>query len=146
MAVDVAAGQQIGMIHGRKKSAINGVARLHFGEKLRAGRLMMRISQQDLAKALGLSFQQIQKYEKGINRMSAATLFQMATALKVDVLYFYEGLPRGAKNSKEIKAPILTKMPLTAHGPRLMDAFVKLKSDKLRGAIAVLAQALVSEG
>ena len=118
----------------------------HFGDKLRAGRLMMHVSQQDLAKALGLSFQQIQKYEKGTNRMSAATLFQIAAALKLDVLYFYEGLPRSTKNSKEIKAPILLKMPLTAHGPRLMDAFVKLKSNKLRGAIANLAQALVSEG
>jgi transcriptional regulator with XRE-family HTH domain len=119
---------------------------LHFGEKLRAARLMMHVSQQDLAKALGLSFQQIQKYEKGTNRMSAATLFQIAAVLKVDVVYFYEGLLRSAKNSKEIKTPILIKMSLTAHGPRLMDAFVKLKSDKLRGAIADLAQALVREG
>jgi transcriptional regulator with XRE-family HTH domain len=129
-----------------KNPRSTGSLDLHFGEKLRAGHLMMHVSQQDLAKALGLSFQQIQKYEKGTNRMSAATLFQIAAVLKVDVVYFYEGLPRSAKNSKEIKTPILIKMPLTAHGPRLMDAFVKLKSDKLRGAIADLAQALVSEG
>jgi transcriptional regulator with XRE-family HTH domain len=129
-----------------KNPRSTGSLDLHFGEKLRAGRLMMHVSQQDLAKALGLSFQQIQKYEKGSNRMSAATLFQIAAVLRVDVVYFYEGLPRSAKNSKEIKMPILIKMPLTAHGPRLMDAFVKLKSDKLRGAIADLAQALVREG
>ena len=117
---------------------------LHFGEKLRAGRLMMHVSQQDLGKALGLSFQQIQKYEKGTNRMSAATLFQIAAALKLDVLYFYEGLPRSAKNSKEIKTPMLIKIPLAAHGPRLMDAFPELKSDKPRGAVADLAQVLTN--
>jgi transcriptional regulator with XRE-family HTH domain len=119
---------------------------LHFGKKLRARRLMMHVSQQDLAKVLGLSFQQIQKYEKGTNRMSAAMLFQIAAVLKVDVVYFYEGLPRSAKNSKEIKTPILIKMPLAAHGPRLMDAFLKLKSDKLRGAVAGLAQVLIRKG
>jgi hypothetical protein len=78
--------------------------------------------------------------------MSAAMLFQIAAVLKVDVKYFYEALPRGAKNSKEIKTPILIKMSLATHGPRLMDAFLNLKSDKLRGAVADLAQALVREG
>jgi transcriptional regulator with XRE-family HTH domain len=119
---------------------------VHFGEKLRARRLMMHVSQQELAKALGLSFQQIQKYEKGTNRMSAAMLFQTAAVLKVDLKYFYQELPSGAKNSKEIKTPTLIKMSLATHGPRLMDAFLNLKSDKLRGAVANLAQALVREG
>ena len=73
-------------------------------------------------------------------------LFQIAAVLKVDVAYFYEGLLQSAKNSKEIKAPILIKMSLVAHGPRLMDAFLKLKSDSLRRAVADLAQALVREG
>jgi transcriptional regulator with XRE-family HTH domain len=119
---------------------------LHFGEKLRAGRLMMHVSQQDLGKALGLSFQQIQKYEKGTNRMSAATLFQIAAALKLDVLYFYEGLPRSTKNSKETRTPTMIKMSLATHGPALMEAFLSLKSNRLRGVVADLAQALVREG
>jgi transcriptional regulator with XRE-family HTH domain len=119
---------------------------VHFGEKLRARRLIVDVSQQALAEALGMSFQQIQKYEKGTNRMSAAILFQIATVLKVDVKYFYETIPHGAKNSKEIKTPTLIKMSLAMHGPRLMDAFLNLKTNKLRGAIADLAQALVSEG
>jgi transcriptional regulator with XRE-family HTH domain len=62
---------------------------------------MMRVSQQDLAKDLGLSIQQIQKYEKGTNRMSAATLFQIAAALNVDAMYFYEGLPRSTKTARK---------------------------------------------
>ena len=107
---------------------------------------MMHVSQQDLAKVLGLSFQQIQKYEKGTNRMSAATLFQIAEVLKVDVMYFYEGLPRSTKNSKEIGTPTMIKMSLATHGPALMEAFLSLKSNRLRGVVADLAQALVSEG
>jgi transcriptional regulator with XRE-family HTH domain len=121
---------------------------LHFGEKLRARRLMMvpKLSQTELADALGMSFQQVQKYEKGVNRMSAATMVQIAAVLKVDVQYFFDELPTGAKNTKEIKTPVLTEMSLAAHGPRLIDAFLKLKTDKLRGAVADLVQAFAGAG
>ena len=115
---------------------------VHFGEKLRAQRLMTKMSQDDLAKALGLTFQQIQKYEKGANRMSAATIVRIAAALDVDVQYFFDELPTGAKNNKGIKTPVLVEMSLAAHGPRLIDAFLNLKSDKMRGAVADLAQVL----
>jgi transcriptional regulator with XRE-family HTH domain len=129
-------------------SLATGSLDVHFGEKLHARRLMMvpQLTQQNLAKALGLSFQQIQKYEKGVNRMSAATLVQIATILKVDVQYFFDDLPGGAKNYKEIKTPALVEMSLAAHGPRLIDAFLSLKTDKLRGAVADLAGALVRKG
>jgi transcriptional regulator with XRE-family HTH domain len=121
---------------------------VHFGEKLRARRLMMvpKLSQEELGKALGMSFQQVQKYEKGINRMSAAMIVQIAEVLGVDVQYFFDELPTRVKNNKEIKTPILIDMSLTAHGPRLIDAFLKLKTDKLRGAIADLAQVLGRAG
>jgi DNA-binding XRE family transcriptional regulator len=104
---------------------------VHFGEKLRACRLMMapKLSQDDLAKALGVSFQQVQKYEKGVNRMSAAKMVQIAAVLKVDVQYFFDELPTGVKNYREIKTPVLVDMSLAAHGPRLMTAFLKLKND-----------------
>jgi transcriptional regulator with XRE-family HTH domain len=115
---------------------------VHFGEKLRAQRLVTKVSQDDLAKALGLTFQQIQKYEKGVNRMSAAKLVQIAAALEVDIQYFFDELPTGVKNTKGIKTPVLVEMSLAAHGPRLVDAFLNLKSDKMRGAVADLAQVL----
>jgi transcriptional regulator with XRE-family HTH domain len=129
----------------KPKSRSTGSFDVHFGEKLRARRLMMdpKVSQADLGKAIGLTFQQVQKYEKGNNRMSAAMMVQIAAALKVNVQYFFEELPRSAKNGKEIKTPVLIEMSLAAHGPRLIDAFLNLKSDKLRGAVADLAQALV---
>ena len=78
--------------------------------------------------------------------MSAAMMVQIAAVLKVDVQYFFDEIPTGAKNTKEIKTPILIDMSLAAHGPRLIDAFLKLKTDKLRGAIADLATALVRAG
>ena len=117
----------------------------HFGEKLRARRLMMvpKISQEDLGAALRITFQQIQKYEKGVNRMSAAMMVQIAAVLKVDVQYFFDELPTGAKNAKEIKTPILIDMSLAAHGPRLIDAFLKLKTEKLPGAVTDLVQAVI---
>jgi transcriptional regulator with XRE-family HTH domain len=120
----------------------------HFGEKLRARRLLMvpKLTQDQLAKALGVSFQQIQKYEKGSNRISAATLVQMAAALKVDIRYFFDELPTSVKNSKEIKTPALVEMSLAAHGPRLIRAFLNLKNDELRAAVANLAAALERAG
>jgi transcriptional regulator with XRE-family HTH domain len=115
---------------------------VYFGEKLRAQRLMTKMSQDDVAKALGLTFQQIQKYERGVNRMSAATIVRIAAVLDVDVQYFFDELPTGVKNNKEIKTPVLVEMSLAAHGLRLIDAFLNLKSDKMRGAIADLAEVL----
>jgi transcriptional regulator with XRE-family HTH domain len=121
---------------------------IHFGEKLRARRLMMapKLSQADLANALGISFQQVQKYETGVNRMSAAAMVQVAAALKVDVQYFFDELPTGASNNKVIKTSGPVEILLAAHGPRLIDAFLKLKTDKLRGAIADLVQVLARAG
>jgi transcriptional regulator with XRE-family HTH domain len=121
---------------------------VHFGEKLRARRLTMapKLSQEELGDALGITFQQVQKYEKGVNRMSAAKMVQMAAVLKVDVQYFFDELPTGVKNTKEIKTPVLTEMSLAAHGPRLIDAFLALRTDKLRGAVADLVQALARAG
>jgi transcriptional regulator with XRE-family HTH domain len=115
---------------------------VHFGEKLRALRLATKISQDDLAKALGLTFQQIQKYEKGVNRISAAAIVRIAAVLEVNVQYFFDELPTGVKNNKEIKTPVFVEMSLVAHGPRLIDAFLNLKNDRMRRAVADLAQVL----
>jgi len=108
--------------------------------------MVPKLTQAELADKLNVTFQQIQKYEKGKNRMSAAMMVQIAAVLDVDVQYFFDELPTGAKNTKEIKTPVLTEMSLAAHGPRLIDAFLKLKTDKLRGAVADLVQALARAG
>jgi transcriptional regulator with XRE-family HTH domain len=132
----------------KNTSRATGSLDIHFGEKLRARRMVMapKVSQQDLGAALGVSFQQVQKYEKGVNRLSAALMVRIAQVLNVDVRYFFDGLPTSVKNYREIKTPVLVDMSLAAHGPRLMTAFLKLKNDKLRGAVADLAQTLARAG
>lgn len=64
----------------------------HVGQRLRHRRWMLGLTQQDLANSVGIKFQQIQKYESGINRMSASRLWDVANALGVSVAYFFEGL------------------------------------------------------
>ena len=102
---------------------------------------MMKMSLVDLANSLGVSFQQIQKYEKGTDRLSAAMMVRVAEILGVDVGYFYDEIPK-AKRSGEIETPALTELALTLHGRRLIDAFLNLKNDKMRGAVADLAHVL----
>jgi transcriptional regulator with XRE-family HTH domain len=113
----------------------------YFGDRLRARRIMMKMSQEDLGKSLGVSFQQIQKYEKGTNRLSAAMMVRVAEILDVDVGYFYDEIPK-TKRSGEIETPALTELALTLHGRRLIDGFLSLKNDTLRGAVADLAHVL----
>ena len=65
---------------------------LHLGKRLRRRRRLLGLTQQQLAGAVGVRFQQIQKYECGANRISAARLWQLSEALQVQVAYFYDGL------------------------------------------------------
>lgn len=65
---------------------------LHLGRRLRRRRRLLGLTQQQLANQVGIRFQQIQKYECGANRISAARLWQLAEALESNVAYFYDGL------------------------------------------------------
>lgn len=65
---------------------------LHVGKRLRRRRRLLGLTQQQLAESIGIRFQQIQKYECGANRISAARLFQLAKALETPINYFYDGL------------------------------------------------------
>jgi transcriptional regulator with XRE-family HTH domain len=69
---------------------------LHLGKRLRRRRRLLGLTQQQLANAVGIRFQQIQKYECGANRISAARLWQLAEALQAPVSYFYDGLTESA--------------------------------------------------
>ena len=79
--------------------ALHGVIRamatdidLHLGKRLRRRRRLLGLTQQQVAEVVGIRFQQIQKYECGANRISAARLFQLAKALETPINYFYDGL------------------------------------------------------
>jgi transcriptional regulator with XRE-family HTH domain len=88
-----------------------------------------------------VSFQQIQKYEKGVNRVSAAMMVSIAGILDVDMRCFYNEIPKVRRGGK-IEMPGLTEIALTLHGRRLVDAFLNLKNDQLHGAVADLAHVL----
>ena len=72
----------------------------HVGSRIRARRIGLQMSQADLGRALGVTFQQVQKYENGSNRVGASTLFRVATALGMSLDYFFEGLPASAAKLK----------------------------------------------
>ena len=76
---------------------------LHLGKRLRRRRRLLGLTQQQLATAIGIRFQQIQKYECGANRISAARIFELGAALEVPVGYFYEGLEVGEPASDVIQ-------------------------------------------
>ena len=77
---------------------------LHLGKRLRRRRRLLGLTQQQLAGAVGVRFQQIQKYECGANRISAARLWSLAEALDVPVGYFYEGLTGGRRDVASARA------------------------------------------
>src|SRR3954468_11425189 len=72
---------------------------LHLGKRLRRRRCLLGLTQQQLANAVGIRFQQIQKYECGANRISAARLWALSEALEVPVGYFYDGLSDGPRRT-----------------------------------------------
>jgi transcriptional regulator with XRE-family HTH domain len=79
--------------HKRKRSENPDPIDIHVGKRLRLRRNLAGLSQEQLALLCGLTFQQIQKYERGINRMGASRLFEFAHILRVPVGYFFEGAP-----------------------------------------------------
>ena len=88
---------------------------LHLGKRLRRRRRLLGLTQQQLAGACGVRFQQIQKYECGANRISAARLWQLSEALEVPVAYFYDGLtappeqPAAHNDTAETGGEVLTR-------------------------------------
>lgn len=70
---------------------------IHVGQRLKARRVGLRISQSEIGKALDVTFQQIQKYENGANRIGASNLYKLAQALNVDVSYFFDDMASSAK-------------------------------------------------
>src|SRR5207342_3606217 len=114
----------------------------HVGSRVRMRRMMLSISQTKLGDELGLTFQQVQKYEKGTNRISASRLQQTADALQVPVTFFFEGGPSvpGVPQAKGT-APspaYVTDFLATKDGLALTKAFTQIKDKKLRRCIVDL--------
>ena len=122
----------------------------HVGARLRMRRLMLDMSQSDIADALGLTFQQVQKYEKGTNRISASRLHDICQILRVPVEFFFEGAPRalGLPDQPDAEVPSLSYVNdflATADGVALLKAFTRIHDKKVRRAIVALLEQVVSE-
>ena len=132
------------------KKATNPVDR-HVGSRVRMRRLILGMSQSKLADGLGLTFQQVQKYEKGTNRMGASRLQHVSHILQVPVLFFFEGAPQLPGQSKEVgKLPspaYVSEFLPTRDGLALTKAFMRIKEPGLRRRIVHLVEeiALIEE-
>ena len=117
----------------------------HIGTRVRARRVMLGMSQEKLANALGLTFQQVQKYEKGVNRIGASRLLHIAGILDVSIEFFFEGLPglrAGGFSDDSVVADFLTR----PESDRLVRGFLRLKDDEARRKVADLVDWLASAG
>jgi transcriptional regulator with XRE-family HTH domain len=83
---------------------------VHVGKRIRQRRWLVGMTQQKLAEAVGIKFQQIQKYETGANRVSASRLWDIADALEVDVAFFFEGLKEGGSNESAPQSTVPADM------------------------------------
>jgi transcriptional regulator with XRE-family HTH domain len=116
------------------------------GARLRMRRLQLGLSQDKLAGKLGLSFQQVQKYENGINRMGSSRLHEVADILQVPVTFFFDGAPgQGKASSKGPSPAFVTDYLATSDGLSLTKAFMRIKSAKLRRAIVHLVENIADE-
>src|SRR3979411_672531 len=99
----------------------------HVGSRLRMRRRMLGMSQEKLGEAFGLTFQQVQKYEKGVNRMGASRLQQAAQILDVSVPFFFEGAPGGHKMGEGAPSPTyVNEFVSSEDGMRLIKAFIRI--------------------
>jgi len=121
----------------------------HVGSRVRMQRMLAGISQEKLGEALGLTFQQVQKYEKGTNRISASRLQQIAKMLGVPVAFFFEGAPTGdvaAGGFADAAATTYVADFLsTSEGVQLSKAFVRIKNPRVRRRVIDLVEALAEE-
>src|SRR6204780_5005003 len=114
----------------------------HVGSRVRMRRTMLGMSQEKLGNALNLTFQQVQKYEKGTNRIGASRLLHISNILEVPVEFFFEGVPDVRSTFKATRAApspaFVSDFLATPDGQALTKAFVGIKDAKLRRSIVSL--------
>jgi transcriptional regulator with XRE-family HTH domain len=126
-----------------EKKAPNPIDK-HVGSRVRMRRMMLSMSQEKLGGALGLTFQQVQKYEKGTNRIGASRLQQISHILQVPVAFFFEGAPTVSPHGDGmVEAPspsYVSDFLATSDGLALTKAFMEIKEPKLRRRIVDLVE------
>jgi transcriptional regulator with XRE-family HTH domain len=124
----------------------------HVGSRVRMRRMMLGMSQEKLGDALALTFQQVQKYEKGTNRIGASRLQQISHILQVPVAFFFEGAPHLAdggitvENLESAPSPTyVSDFLATSDGLSLTKAFMRIPDPKLRRRIVDLVQQIAGD-
>jgi transcriptional regulator with XRE-family HTH domain len=115
------------------------------GNRVRIRRMLIGMSQEKLGDLLGLTFQQVQKYEKGVNRIGAGRLYEVARILNVPVDFFYEGVGDAPGLSDSEVAPPVLEFVSSGEGLQLSLAFMKIKDAKVRKRVLDLVKSLSEE-
>jgi transcriptional regulator with XRE-family HTH domain len=126
-----------------EERSANALDRL-IGERVRAGRLALGMSQEHLADCLGVTFQQVQKYEKGVNRIAASRLFAIAVVLKIPIQNFFEGAVwrgRKAEAGKGVDGKVESALA-TREGAEVMSLFAAIKRKSVRSQAVAMLRAL----
>jgi transcriptional regulator with XRE-family HTH domain len=120
----------------------------YVGSRVRMRRIMLGMSQEKLGEALGLTFQQVQKYEKGTNRIGASRIQQISGILQVPVSFLFEGGPggtAGADGSGEATSPAyVSDFLATSEGLTLTRAFTRISDSKLRRSIVDMVEQIAA--
>lgn len=117
---------------------------IHVGQRVRARRKMLGLSQTQLGQELGVTFQQVQKYERGSNRIGSSRLFRMSATLDVPVAYFFEGaetkLPGYDSNDDNLSEGVFER----EETQELVDAYYRIADPRIRKKVLGLARLLSS--
>jgi transcriptional regulator with XRE-family HTH domain len=116
----------------------------HVGERVRMRRIMMKMSQTELAEKLGITFQQVQKYEKGTNRIGAGRLHRISQILDVPITYFFEDVP-GQKSGSGRNAALpdyLVKFMGTSQGQRVVQGLASISDRKILNHVMELVDSI----
>jgi transcriptional regulator with XRE-family HTH domain len=122
----------------------------HVGSRVRMRRVLIGMSQERLGDALGLTFQQVQKYEKGINRIGASRLQQISNILGMPIEFFFDGAPSGETRpvdgfNEVSDTPYVADFLASNEGVQLNRAFLRIRDPKLRRRVVDLVTAIAGE-
>jgi transcriptional regulator with XRE-family HTH domain len=132
---------------GKKPNPVDA----HVGSRVRLRRMLLGMSQERLGENMGLTFQQVQKYEKGVNRIGASRLFQISKILDVPVQFFFEEAPYAGDGSQaprlaeSVSETFILEFLNSREGLELNRAFVKIADPKVRKSVVDLVRALSSK-
>jgi transcriptional regulator with XRE-family HTH domain len=119
----------------------------YVGSRVRMRRIMLGMSQEKLGEALGLTFQQVQKYEKGTNRVGASRIQQISEILQVPVSFLFEGRPSGTNTegfSEGTSPAYISDFLATSEGLALTRAFTRITDAKLRRSIVEMVEQIAA--